>query len=255
MTGFLSALEALFCWLRGKPVPRPVDVPDEVPTIGEPKWLKLARGELGTKEAPGTANNPVVLRYYADAGHPEINADSVAWCAAFVGAMLERAGCPSSKSLMARSYLQWGKPVAKPFPGCVAVFSRGDPRSSEGHVGLYLGEDARGIQILGGNQSDGQEADKVCVGHQPKARLLGYRMPVTAMNSRTMKASTAQMGLLGLDGVAILESQGQINVIGDLIGQIGVTIPALLVGSILLKIALQCVIIHARQSDLKEKGR
>src|SRR5262245_47545073 len=72
----------------------------------DPPWLVLARGELGTKEAPGEANNPVVLRYYADAGHPEINSESIAWCPAFTGAMLERSGYPGSKSLMARSYLQ-----------------------------------------------------------------------------------------------------------------------------------------------------
>jgi uncharacterized protein (TIGR02594 family) len=230
--------------------PRPADLPDEVPTITEPKWLKLARKEIGVKEVPGPGNNPEVLRYYADAGHPEINADSVHWCAAFVGAMLERCGVSSSKSLMARSYMQWGKPVAKPFPGCVAVFSRGDPRSASGHVGFYVGEDSRGILVLGGNQDDA-----VSIAPQDRNRLLGYRMPVTPMNSRTMKASTAQMGLLGLDGVAILESQGQINVIGDLLAQLGMTIPALLVASILLKIALQCVIIYARQDDLAKRGR
>lgn len=229
---------------------RPADLPDEVPSIGEPKWLKLARKEIGVKEVPGPGNNPVILKYYADAGHPEINADSVHWCAALTGACLERSGVPSSKSLMARSYMQWGKPVAKPFPGCIAVFSRGDPRSASGHVGFYVGENEKGILVLGGNQSD-----SVSIAVQDRNRLLGYRMPTTPMNSRTMKASTAQMGLLGLDGVAVLESQGQINVIGDLLGQLGVTIPAFLVASILIKIALQCWIIHARQDDLRTKGR
>lgn len=246
----IAALRGLFCWVSGKPAARPVDLPVEEPSIGEPKWLKLARAELGVKEAPGEANNPTVLRYYADAGHPEINADSVAWCSAFVGACLERCGVASSKALNARSYLNWGKPVDKPFPGCVAVFSRGDPRGWEGHVAFFLEEVGNKVKVLGGNQGD-----CVSIATYDKSRLLGYRAPVTPMNSRTMKASTAQMGLLGLDGAVLLESQGQINVIGDLIGQIGVTIPALLVASILLKIVLQCVIIHARQSDLREKGR
>lgn len=246
----IEALRGFFYWGIRKPVPRPADLPDESPVITDPKWLKLARAEIGVKEAPGEANNPIVLRYYADAGHPQINADSVHWCAAFVGAMLERSGFSSPKSLMARSYLQWGKTLAKPYPGCVAVFSRGDPRGTEGHVGFYVGEDERGILVLGGNQGDA-----VSIAPQSRARLLGYRAPVTAMNSRTMKASTAQMGLLGLDGVAILESQGQISIIGDLLGQLGITIPAFLIASILLKIALQCVIIYARQDDLSKRGR
>jgi uncharacterized protein (TIGR02594 family) len=246
----MSILKSLLSWLLGKPVSRPADLPDEVPSFGEPKWLKLARKEIGVKEVPGPGNNPVILKYYADAGHPEIDSDDVHWCAALTGACLERSGVPSSKSLMARSYMQWGKPVSKPFPGCIAVFSRGDPRSASGHVGFYVGENEKGILVLGGNQSDA-----VSIVPQDRNRLLGYRMPVTPMNSRTMKASTMQMGLLGLDGVAILESQGQINVIGDLLAQLGMTIPALLVASILLKIALQCVIIYARQEDLREKGR
>ena len=101
------------------------------------------------------------------------------------------------------------------------MFSRGDPRGTEGHVGFYLGEDAGGIQILAGNQGDA-----VSIGIEPKSRLLGFRTPVTAMNSRTMKASTLQMGLLGLDGAAILDSQRQISTISDLLGQIGVSVPA-----------------------------
>lgn len=250
MNRIASAIVALFSWLRGVPAPRQASIPDEVPTEGEPKWLKLARGEIGVKETPGPGNNPVVLRYYADAGHPEVNSDATAWCAAFVGAMLERAGTPSSKALNARSYLTWGKPVDAPYPGCVAVFSRGDPRGWEGHVGFYVGHQDGKVSILGGNQSD-----QVSIASYDRSRLLGYRAPVTAMNSRTIRASTAQMGLLGLDGVAILESQGQINVIGDLLAQLGVTIPALLVASILLKIGLQCVIIYARQDDLAKRGR
>jgi uncharacterized protein (TIGR02594 family) len=227
-----------------------VPTPPEEPVKGDPAWLKLARAELGVKEVVGPQHNPTVIGYFRDAGFPEIDTDETAWCAGFANAMLERSGAPGSKSLAARSFLTWGKPITKPYPGCIAVFSRGDPRSWEGHVGFFVSEDGDKINVLGGNQSN-----QVSIAAQARGRLLGYRAPGSASNSRTMKASTAQMGLLGLDGVAILESQGQINVIGDLIGQIGLTIPALLVGSILLKIALQCVIIYARQDDAQKKGR
>jgi uncharacterized protein (TIGR02594 family) len=247
MFAWLKDLLALFSGGQKAPVEPPK--PEE-PVKGDPAWLKLARKEIGVKEVPGPGNNPTVLRYYADSGHPQIDSDDVHWCAAFTGAMLERCGVSSSKSLMARSYMQWGKPVAKPFPGCVAVFSRGDPRSASGHVGFYVGEDSRGILVLAGNQGDA-----VSIAPQDPGRLLGYRMPTTPMNSRTMKASTAQMALLGLDSAVILESQSQIGTIGDILAQIGVSVPQFLVASLMLKIALLCIIIYARQDDLAKKGR
>lgn len=254
----MSILKQIWAFIRamlgvvpGVPAPkRPADLPEEVPATGEPKWLKLARGEIGVKEIVGPEHNPAVIGYFRDAGFPEIDNDETAWCAALANSCLERAGYAGSKSLAARSFLNWGKVVKKPYPGCIAVFSRGDPRGWQGHVGFYVGESSGKIDVLGGNQSN-----QVSIAPQSKARLLGYREPVKASNSRTMKASTAQMALLGLDGVAILESQGQISVIGDLIGQIGLTIPAFLVASILIKIALQCVIIYARTDDAAKKGR
>ena len=96
--------------------------------MDQPRWLELAWADLGVVEAPGAANNPRVVRYYADAGHPEVGADDVAWCAAFVGACLERVGIASTRSLMARSYLAWGDALAEPRTGAIAVLSRGaDP--------------------------------------------------------------------------------------------------------------------------------
>ena len=72
---------------------------------------ELAKSEVGTMEwAEGS--NPKVVAYYRDAGFPEVKDDAVAWCAAFVGAMIKRAGGKPSGSLAARSYLKWGKPVA-----------------------------------------------------------------------------------------------------------------------------------------------
>src|SRR6476646_1130208 len=54
--------------------------------MDQPRWLELAWADLGVAEGPGDANNPTVVRYYADTGHPEVRADEVAWCAAFVRA-------------------------------------------------------------------------------------------------------------------------------------------------------------------------
>jgi uncharacterized protein (TIGR02594 family) len=105
---------------------------------GEPVWLQASRRELGTKEGPGGADNAHILAYYRDAGHAEIQHDETAWCAAFVGAMLQRSGLAPSGSLMARSYLKWGVALKAPRVGCIVVFWRGDPNSSSGHVGFYV---------------------------------------------------------------------------------------------------------------------
>lgn len=139
--------------------------------MDQPRWLELAWGELGVAEAPGAANNSKVVRYYADAGHPEVHVDAVAWCAAFVGACLQRTGITGTRSLMARSYLDWGQALEEPRTGAVAVLSRGsDP--SLGHVGFLVGVTPSDVVLLGGNQGDA-----VTVQAFARSRLIGLRWP------------------------------------------------------------------------------
>jgi hypothetical protein len=66
----------------------------------DPPWLKEAFKLLGLTEGKGAANNPDVLALHAEAGFAGVKADSVAWCAAFKGAMLRRAGYRASGSLV-----------------------------------------------------------------------------------------------------------------------------------------------------------
>lgn len=139
----------------------------------EAKWLEIARGQLGTKRVAGKGSNRKVLDYFAEAGHPDIKDDDVAYCAAFCGAMLKRAGLPNSGSLAARSYLKYGIPLDEPREGCICVFSRGNS-SWEGHVAFFLEETATSIRVLGGNQGGGA----VTISSYPKSKLLGYRWPI-----------------------------------------------------------------------------
>lgn len=137
----------------------------------QPPWLDHAWADLGVREGTGSANDPRVLAYYRDAGHAEITSDSVAWCAAFVGACLARSGLRSGGSLLARSYLTVGEAITEPRYGAIAVFARGvDPNF--GHVGFLVGATDTALYILGGNQSDG-----VTVEAFPRDRLLGLRWP------------------------------------------------------------------------------
>ncbi len=137
-------------------------------------WMAFAWSDLGVAATPGPGISARVHKYYADAGHPEVAGDEVAWCAAFAGACLERAGFRSTRSLMARSYLSYGVATSEVRTGAIAVFSRGgDP--ALGHVGFVVGETGDAIMLLGGNQSNA-----VSVITMPKTRLLGVRWPATA---------------------------------------------------------------------------
>ncbi len=134
---------------------------------GIPKWLTLAISEIGVREDTSAASNPKVLGYYSDASHPDVKSDAVPWCAAFVGAMLKRAGVKPSGSLLARSYLDWGVALDEPRLGCIVVLSRGKPPF--GHVGFYSGPGT----IISGNSA----GDAVTDAKFTKGNVLGYRWP------------------------------------------------------------------------------
>lgn len=118
------------------------------------KAYELALKEQGVVEwAKGS--NPKINKYFADAGHLNIVDDDVAWCAAFVGAMLARAGIKPTGMLTARSYLKWGTPVdlADARPGDIVVIPRGSS-SWQGHVFFFVKRSGAFVDGLGGNQSN-----------------------------------------------------------------------------------------------------
>lgn len=133
---------------------------------------EMAKGLIGTKEVDGKSANAEIIRMFHDVGHAWVEDDSVAWCAAFVGACLERAGLRSTRQLNARSYLDWGVEIdpSEAQEGDIVVLSRGDPNGWQGHVGFYVGHQGSRISVLGGNQ-----ANAVNVKTYPVARLLGVR--------------------------------------------------------------------------------
>lgn len=142
----------------------------------QPGWMAAAWAELGQREIEGSADNARIRAFFRDVGQPASLHDEVAWCAAFVGACLERTGCASTRSLMARSYLRWGEKLEAGRFGAIAVLSRGaDPNT--GHVGFLIGETLSHVVLLGGNQGDA-----VSVAAYPRARLLGLRWPQAISN-------------------------------------------------------------------------
>jgi uncharacterized protein (TIGR02594 family) len=154
----------------------------------QPRWLELAWGDLGPAETPGANHTARIVGYYADVGHPQVADDETAWCAAFLGSCLERAGIPSTRSLVARSYLDWGEPQCEFRHGAIAVLSRtADP--ALGHVGFLVGQTTDAVILLGGNQGD-----RVCVAAFPRSRLIALRWPPNAPVIPGAEATAAGRG-------------------------------------------------------------
>ena len=134
-----------------------------------PPWFRIARRHIGTTEFPGKSTHPTILRWLVLL-RAWWRDDETPWCGAFVGAALHEAGVEVPKRwFRARSWLDWGEPLAAPCRGAVVVFERG----GAGHVGFVAGVDGEGrIMTLGGNQRNG-----VNVAPFDPQRVLGYRWP------------------------------------------------------------------------------
>jgi uncharacterized protein (TIGR02594 family) len=157
--------------------------------------FEIARGYIGTTEGLGPENNPTIMAMYASVGHDWVEHDSVAWCAAFVGHCLERAGIRSTRQLTARSYLDWGVPIdlADAQPGDIAVIPRGSS-SWQGHVFFIERIEGPWVWGLGGNQSDA-----VNVKRYPVSKLLGVRragnvVPAVQLSVRDVQTRLCALG-------------------------------------------------------------
>lgn len=206
------------------------------------KWMPIAQKYRGTKEIKG-GENPVILGFFESVGHDWVKEDEVAWCAAYVGAVLEEAGIRSTSSLAARSYLKWGKEVKTPRYGDIVVFWRGKKNSWQGHVGFFVREEGNYIYCLGGNQRNA-----VNVSRYPKSRLLGYRRPSSLSNSRTVGGAGAAAVGVAIEKSAELVKETQstfLNFPVEYMQYIGLAIA--FVGL--------AAVVYARWDDIVKKGR
>jgi uncharacterized protein (TIGR02594 family) len=141
----------------------------------EPKWLRAARAKLGTKEAAGSVNSPTILGWAKRLGTKVLgtiyNDDSVPWCGVFLAYCLQEDGIePAPIAVRATSWSTWGLALRpeRLAPGAVVVFER----PGGGHVGFYVGEDAKAYHVLGGNQGDA-----VSIARIAKDRCVARRWP------------------------------------------------------------------------------
>ena len=167
----------------------------------------IARSYIGTTEGPGPADNPVIMEMYASIGHDWVEHDSVAWCAAFVGHCLERAGIRSTRKLTARSYLDWGVPVetADAQQGDIGVIPRGSS-NWQGHVFFIDRIEGQWVWGLGGNQDD-----TVNVKRYPVSKFLGVRRAGNVAPVVTMSVEAVQRWLKDLGYHEVGQIDGKIG--------------------------------------------
>ena len=167
----------------------------------------IARSYIGTTEGPGPADNPVIMEMYASVGHDWVEHDSVAWCAAFVGHCLEKAGIKSTRKLTARSYLDWGVPVevTGAQQGDIGVIPRG-LSSWQGHVFFIDRIEGQWVWGLGGNQDDA-----VNVKRYPVSKLLGVRRAGNVALAVTMSVEAVQRRLKDLGYHEVGQIDGKIG--------------------------------------------
>jgi uncharacterized protein (TIGR02594 family) len=144
-----------------------------IPT-DQPTWMPVAMAERGVKRFGPGESNPRIVEYN---GHTSLVGydDKISWCSSFINWCLGQAGIHGTGSALARSWLEWGQPLAQPVYGCVVVLTRDDPESWKGHVGFYLRHDAESIYLFGGNQLE--EVRELAY---PLSSVLAYRWPASA---------------------------------------------------------------------------
>lgn len=122
--------------------------------MAEPRWLRIARNNLGRVTGP---NN----------------------CALFVGECLELSGLPSTNSIKARSYLEYGQILSRPRVGSLVVLWRKEPSLGLGHIGFYLYHSDNQIVLLSSYKG------LVSLKAFSKKQLLGYRWPNVSSCSKS----------------------------------------------------------------------
>lgn len=160
-----------------------------------PIWYREAQRALGIKEAPGAANNSVIIDWAKGLGGwvaSYFGADSIPWCGLFVGHVVATtlpAEALPSNPLGAKNWSTFGKKLTTPAIGAVLVFTR----SGGGHVGFYAGEDAEAYHVLGGNQSDA-----VTIARVAKSRCIAIRWPSIApapVGGRVIRALSSTLSV------------------------------------------------------------
>lgn len=187
-------------------------VPSPVPPAGSvlkgAPWLATMRAISGTKEFPGSADNPIILKWInvISKAFPEQAAyaagythDSIPWCGVTIAYCLAVNGIRPAwgsqavdRWMWADSYAHvgssnpdaWGVKLLRPFVGSIKVYTR----NGGGHVAMHEG----GTLTRGGNQSD-----MVNVVNKSDAQLTGAYWPKDWPVISNLPGSAAQIAAAG----------------------------------------------------------
>ncbi len=141
--------------LKSPPTPANTMVAPSAP------WMDLAVAELGVHEdsLPGQ-HNARILEYHQTTTLKATD-DETPWCSSFVNWVMSQSGRGGTNSAAARSWLNWGAPVANPTPGVVVVIKKKTAGMTQAtgsttgfHVGFFVSLSPSHVRILGGNQSN-----------------------------------------------------------------------------------------------------
>lgn len=166
------------------------------PPEGSPAYLIEALKDIGIQEwvldhkTRKKRSNPVVEQFMLKSVGYKANMMTTPWCAYWIGAKLEDAGIPCSKSGMARSYLKWGNKIDHKSDGAwkvgdIVVTWRGRRNDGiTGHIFFLLSWDDARVYGLGGNQGD-----QVSIQAFPRSKIIGIRRARSVTESRIVKAT------------------------------------------------------------------
>lgn len=141
-----------------------------------PNIMREALKTHGLHETRGEKHTPEIIEMAERLGgaiKDFYTADEIPWCGLAVSYWIKQAGFePLSgySQIRARDFADWGNPAYKPSFGDVLTFWRGAQGGRDGHVGLYVCEDADAFHVIGGNQNNQVNITRIA-----KNRLIAAR--------------------------------------------------------------------------------
>jgi uncharacterized protein (TIGR02594 family) len=174
---------------------------DTAPTPPDrPLWVVEGMKWIGTEEAVGAADNPVILEWAQEEGGEiakDYKHDSIPWCSLYANMILKKVGLKGTETLWALDWNEWGVKLAGPAVGAFAPMKRVTSDGQiAGHIVVVVGRDKSGFLLgLGGNQDDAVNIRSV-----PQTRPLSFRWP----------NGVALPKRVGLEALPVLNSAGEV---------------------------------------------
>ncbi len=107
------------------------------PSEVEPRWLQLARGEIGVAEIPGGQHNPRIVTYRATTTL-RATSDETAWCSSFVNWCLTNTRITGTNSAAA-SWIGWEITTSARMGAITIIFNAAAARGRLSHSGNHVG--------------------------------------------------------------------------------------------------------------------